>query len=102
MPEESNHGEIPVPAPSEGGTNPTEGEEEMAEPVGNEPDGDLSNDSLELLTEAHLQTWDNLMAESAGNIQGASSIVRYSAARKFNQEDPIEAAATEMILQKNT
>ena len=72
----------------------------MANGVSNAPDGDISNDSLELMTEAQMQAWDGLMVEGAGNIQGANSIVRYSAARKFNQEDPIEAAATEMILNK--
>lgn len=73
----------------------------MADPAGNVPDGDISFDSLELMTEQQLKMFDHLMGESAGNAQGAHSIVRYSAARKFNQEDPIEAAATEMILNKS-
>ena len=66
----------------------------------NNPDADLSNDSLELLLESSAGAFDSLFQESGGNIQGSHSIVRYSGARKFNQEDPIEAAATEMILQK--
>lgn len=67
----------------------------------NLPNSDLSNDSLELLLDEQMSSFDALMHETIGNAQGAHSIVRYSGARKFNQEDPIEAAATEMILQKN-
>ena len=62
---------------------------------------DISEDTLEMLLEEQLQSHDALMGESRGNAISAHSIVRHSAARKFNQEDPIEAAATEMILQKN-
>ena len=68
----------------------------------NQPDGDLSNDTLEMLLDEEMGAFDSLMQETIGNAQGAHSIVRYSGARKFNQEDPIEAAATEMILQKNS
>jgi hypothetical protein len=78
---------------------PGPGESSMAS---NEPDSDLSNDALEMLLEEQLGAFDTLMVESGGNIQSANSIVRHSGARKFNQEDPIEAAAAEMILQKNT
>ena len=42
-----------------------------------------------------------LMVESRGNTMSSHNIVRLSGARKFNQEDPIEAASAEMILQKN-
>lgn len=62
---------------------------------------DLSDDSLELLLDEQAGAHDALMGESRGNAASAHSIVRHSAARKFNQEDPIEAAAAEMILQKN-
>lgn len=67
----------------------------------NAPDGDLSHDSLELALESQLNAFDILAHETAANAQGAHSIVRFSGARKFNQEDPIEAAAAEMILSKN-
>jgi len=86
-------------APTPGDTFVDQGEDQMS--TGNTPDADLSNDSLELLLEQDMGTHDALMAESRGNALSAHSIVRHSAARKFNQEDPIEAAATEMILQKN-
>lgn len=66
----------------------------------NEPDMDLSNDSLELLLEQDIKAHDLLMAEHAGNAESAHSIVRHSGARKFNQEDPIEAATSELILKK--
>ena len=81
----------------------TPGDDTMANgaTASNAPDGDLSNDTLELLLDAQFEAFDNLMVESAGNVGGAHSIVRYSGARKFNQEDPIEAAATEMILKKS-
>jgi hypothetical protein len=63
---------------------------------------DLAPECLELLLDSQLSASDALMHEAGANAQSAHSIVRHSAARKFNQEDPIEAAAAEMILQKNT
>ncbi len=63
--------------------------------------GDLDDDCLELLLDDQMAAYDVLMAESTANGSSAASIVRHSGARKFNQEDPIEAAATEMILQKS-
>lgn len=66
----------------------------------NEPDMDLSNDSLELLLEQDIKAHDNLMLEHGGNVESSHSIVRHSGARKFNQEDPIEAATSELILKK--
>ena len=62
---------------------------------------DISTDCCQLTLEESLQTHSALMAETKGNAGSAHSIIRHSAARKFNQEDPIEAAAVEMILQKN-
>lgn len=75
------------------------GEGEM--PADNNPNGDLSSDSLELLLEQDMGAHDVMMQEHRGNAESAHNIVRHSGARKFNQEDPIEAAAAEMILQKN-
>ena len=63
---------------------------------------DLDNDTLELLLDEEQGAYDNLAIEGTANGQSAHSIVRHSAARKYNQEDPIEAASAEMILQKNT
>lgn len=74
--------------------------ESSAQPGGNEMDGDLTNDSLELLLEQSTGAFDQLAIDAAGSAQSSNDIVRHSAARKFNQEDPIEAAAAEMILQK--
>jgi hypothetical protein len=62
---------------------------------------DLSDDCFQLTLEESAQAHSALMVESRGNAQSAHSVVRHSAARKFNQEDPIEAAAAEMILKKN-
>lgn len=61
---------------------------------------DLSDDCLELLLDEQMGAFDALMHEVTANASSANSIVRHSGARKFNQEDPIEAAAAEMILQK--
>jgi hypothetical protein len=63
--------------------------------------GDLSDDCLEMLLDEQLGADDLLRIESSANIKSAHNVVRLSSARKFNQEDPIEAAAAEMILQKN-
>lgn len=67
-------------------------------PATNTPD--ISAGCCEMVLEESLQAHSALMVESRGNAQSAHSIVRHSGARKFNQEDPIEAAATEMILKK--
>ena len=64
--------------------------------------GDLSDDCLELLLDEQMGGYDALLHESIANGSSAHNIVRHSGARKFNQEDPIEAAAVEMILQKVT
>ena len=61
---------------------------------------DLADDCLELLLEEQFGGSDALIHEAGANASSANSIVRHSAARKFNQEDPIEAACAEMILQK--
>lgn len=63
-------------------------------------DGDISDDVCRQILEESMSAHSALMAETRGNSQGSHSIVRFSGARKFNQEDPIEAAATEMILNK--
>ncbi len=63
---------------------------------------DLEPECLGLLLDSQLAADDALMHEASANAQSAHSIVRHSGARKFNQEDPIEAAAAEMILQKGT
>ena len=62
---------------------------------------DISNDVCVMTLEEMVKSHNSLMQEVRGNAQSSNSIVRHSGARKFNQEDPIEAAATEMILQKN-
>jgi len=62
--------------------------------------GDLSPDVATHILEESMASHSSLMAETRGNTQGSNSIIRFSGARKYNQEDPIEAAATEMILNK--
>lgn len=59
---------------------------------------DASDNTCEMLIEQGMAAHQSMMTESRGNSAGAHSIVRYSAARKFNREDPIEAAAAEMVL----
>lgn len=60
--------------------------------------GDLDDDSLELLLDEQFESHDLSIHEALSNGESAGSIVRHSAARKFNREDPIEAASAEMIL----
>jgi hypothetical protein len=62
---------------------------------------DVSDDCCEMTLEESIQAHSALMAETRANAESAHSIVRHSGARKFNQEDPIEAAAAEMILKTN-
>ena len=63
--------------------------------------GDMDVDIAEQALEEGALAHTALMTESRGNAQSSHSLVRHAGARKFNQEDPIEAAAVEMILQKN-
>ena len=67
----------------------------------NDAGGDITVDVCEQVLEEAVLAHGATMQEIKGNAQSAHSIVRHSAARKFNQEDPIEAAAAEMILQPN-
>ena len=81
--------DIPVDGPGEGS--------EMAGEV-DEVQGDIAEDVLDLQLDGFLKTSEMLIAEAVGNQQSSNSIFRHSAARKFNMEDPIEAAAAEKIL----
>lgn len=80
MPPEDGVSVIPVVLP---------GEKKMA---------DLSDDCLERLLDEQFSVSDHLMGEGQANIQTGNTVVRLSGARKFNQEDPLEAAASEKIL----
>ena len=59
---------------------------------------DGSDNTCEMLIEQGMAAHQAMMTESRGNSAGAHSIVRFSGARKFNREDPMEAAAAEMAL----
>lgn len=59
---------------------------------------DISANFLELTLESELQAHTSLMTESRGNSGSVHNVTRHASARKFNQEDPIEAASVEMIL----
>lgn len=61
---------------------------------------DLSDDSTELLLEASLGSHNSLMHDTRGNEQSAHNILRHNSVRQQNEVDPLEAAATEMILGK--
>lgn len=62
---------------------------------------DLSDDCLGLLLDEQFGASDALIHEAGANASSAHSIVRHSAARKFNMDDPLEAACADMILQRN-
>jgi hypothetical protein len=72
------------------------GDDEMSE--ASEVLGDIDQDCAEALLESVAGTHEALMADVAANSEMAGNIVRLSGARKFNREDPIEAAAAEKIL----
>ena len=61
-------------------------------------EADITADICETYLEESAGVSTALMAESRANAQSSHSIVRHSGARKFNQEDPIEAASVEKIL----
>lgn len=62
--------------------------------------GDIDQDCAEIVLESIVETHEGLMADVTANSEMAGNIVRLSGARKFNREDPIEAAAAELILKK--
>lgn len=70
--------------------------DEMSTGTYQDLDDDVCVHQMESMTESH----ESLMAESRGNAQVAHNIVRQSAARKFNEVDPLESAAAEVILKK--
>jgi hypothetical protein len=59
---------------------------------------DLANDCIELLLDEEFEAHDVAVHETLANGESAFSIVRHAAARKFNREDPLEAASAEYIL----
>lgn len=62
--------------------------------------GDIDQDCAELLLEDLMEGHGALTEETVANAETAHSIVRFSGARKFNREDPMEAAAAEVMLRK--
>lgn len=85
--------EIDVLTPSE-----TQGEDGMSQVPSNA--GDIDVDCLEVLLESMTETHEAMSAEIGANAESAHSVVRHSGARKFNREDPMEAAAATVILKK--
>lgn len=62
--------------------------------------GDIDQDCAEIQLESAVRTHEALSAETSANSEMAGNIVRLSGARKYNREDPIEAAAAEKILKR--
>jgi hypothetical protein len=62
--------------------------------------GDIDQDCSELLLESLMSSHEAHTLETAANEETAHTIVRLSGARKFNREDPLEAAAAEVIMRK--
>ena len=61
---------------------------------------DVSDDCCENTLQESLYSHSDLMHDTRANVQSAHNILRHSGVRKYNEEDPIEAAAVEMILTK--
>ena len=59
---------------------------------------DLDDDCLQLLLDEEFGSQNLHIDELLANGESAASIVRHSGARKFNREDPLEAASAEYIL----
>lgn len=75
--------EIPVPIP---------GEDEMA--------ADISNDAAELLFEQTARNHQALQHDTRANEQSAHNVLNHSTVKKYNEVDPIQSAAVEMVLGK--
>ncbi len=97
MPDEQDPIELPIAGGGDDGVT------QVPTDVGHTSDehcGDIDQDCTEMLLESLARTHEGLQAETLANEETAGNIVRLSAARKFNREDPIEAAAAEKILKK--
>lgn len=62
---------------------------------------DIDDDCCGNILNEALQSHSDLMHDTRGNIQSAHNILRHSGVRKYNEVDPIESAAVEMILTKS-
>lgn len=60
--------------------------------------GDIDQDCVEVQLESLFASHESQMTDISANEEVAASIVRMSGARKFNDADPLEAAAAEKIL----
>ena len=60
--------------------------------------GDMSDDCLEVVLDEEMQAHSASMQDQRANAASAFNILRHSSVGKFNREDPIEAAAVEVIL----
>lgn len=61
---------------------------------------DLDNDRAELIFDESAASHSALMHDLRGNEQSAQNVLRHSIVRKYDEVDPLEAAAAEMILGK--
>ena len=61
--------------------------------------GDIPDERAEITLSEAIGSHSSLMHETRANEQSAHNLARHSAWRNFDQEDPIEAAAVEVILQ---
>ena len=59
---------------------------------------DLSDDRTDLILSESYQNHSSLMHGTRANEQSAHNIARHSSVRKFDQVDPVEAAAVEVII----
>lgn len=86
-----NDDTITIPVEGSGGNDMTNAVEVL---------GDIDQDCAELLLEDMMGGHEAMLTETTANIETAHSVVRLSGARKFNREDPMEAASAEVILKK--
>lgn len=61
---------------------------------------DIAADRVELIYDESAQSHSALMHDTRANEQSAHNVLRHSAVRKYDEVDPLEAAAAEMILGK--
>lgn len=62
--------------------------------------GDIDQDCAELLAEDILVGHKALMEDIAANEETGAAVVRIAAGRKFDEVDPLEAAAAEYVMKK--
>jgi hypothetical protein len=61
---------------------------------------DVPDDIFQNVMNEGMESHDILLGETVANIQNVHNVARVTGVRKYNEVDPIESAAVEVVLSK--